>query len=105
MTSKKRPRVGDKCWFVEWCVELAFYDDDPAGDLDHDNCKTTCRRVANREEAERLAREVYPQTVGTFGVVEYWPSEFVAYDEDDATRYPHAGFWEATADPEFYEGE
>ncbi len=73
--------------------------------MEHDLCKVKCRRVASKEEAEELAREVYPQTTETYGVVEYWPATFVAYDDDDAESYPHAGFWEATADAECYDGE
>ncbi len=52
-----------------------------------------------------IHREVYPEAVGKFGVVEFWPAEFMAYDEDDADLYPHAGYWDATGDTEYYEGE
>jgi hypothetical protein len=99
-----RPRVGDSCWFVEWCSELAFYGDDPNGDVDRDNCKMARRKAASREEAVRLAREVYRIATTTFGVVEFWPATFVAYDDDDAIAYPHAGYWKADADPDYYEG-
>lgn len=102
MTAKRRPLVGDECWFVEWCYELAFNE---CGDVERDLCKMRTRRAETKEEAERIAREVYPQTLNTFGVVDYWPSQFVAYDEADAARYPHAGFWEATAEAESYDGE
>lgn len=103
MDSSKRPRVGDECWLVEWCSELAFYDD--SEDVDRDNCKMKVRRAACKEDAERIAREVYPATTTTFGGVEYYPARFVPYDEDDAALYPHAGYWEETADSEYYEGE
>lgn len=104
-TQKTRPRVGDECWFVEWTYEMAFEGEGEYRYVDRDNCKTRTRKVATREEAERLAKEVWPQTVDCWGIVEYWPSQFVAYDEDDASLYPHAGFWEATADSEIYEGD
>ena len=51
-----------------------------------------CRQVATKEEAAKLAREVYPQTTNIFGVVEYWPATFVAYDEEDKALYRHAGY-------------
>jgi hypothetical protein len=69
------------------------------GDPDRD--VTRVRRVATRKEAERFARTVYPED--QYGAVRYWPATFVAYDEGDAARYPHAGFWEATGDVETYE--
>lgn len=103
--TQKRPRIGDECWFVEWCLELAFYDDDPTGDVDRDRCKMIERRVATREDAEQLAREVYPVVTQTYGVVEYWPARFVPYSENDAADYPHVGYWDAIGNSEFYEGE
>lgn len=106
MTKQRpRPRVGDAAWLVEWCCKLAFYDDDPSGDVDRDNCTMANRLVSSREKAIQLAREVWPLTTRTFGIVEYWPVTFVPYDEDDAECYPHVGFWEATDEGEVYEGE
>ena len=110
MTAKKpyKPRVGDTCWFVEWVYELVWVDGDSTSEyreIDRDNCKTRTRRVATREEAAALAKEVWPQTHQAFGLVNYWPAEFVPYDEDHAGMFPHVGFWEATADGECYEGE
>jgi hypothetical protein len=110
MTGAKaaKPRVGDECWFVEWTYELAWVDGDDRSEdrvLDRDNCKTKTRRVASREDAEKVAREVWPQTHNTFGVVEFWSARFTAYDEDDAALYPCVGFWEATGEGEFYEGD
>jgi hypothetical protein len=102
-TNKPRPCVGDTAWFVEWCEKLVFYED--SEDVDCDACPQKTRRFATREEAAAFAKEVWPKTVNVFGVVSYWPAEFVAYDEDDAILYPHAGFWEDTGDSEYYEGE
>lgn len=96
-------RTNPKRWFVEWCSELAFYED---GSADRDSCKMRTRGFATREEAEKFAKEVWPQTHNTFGIVTYWEAEFTAYDEDDAARYPHAGFWEAIGEhEEVYEGD
>lgn len=99
----ERPHVGDSAWMVEWCTELAFYPD--SEDIDRDSCRTIIRRVPSKEAAEQLAREVYPATVDKFGVVSYWPATFKPYDDADAIRYPWAGYWEATEDPEHYSGE
>lgn len=101
MATKTKPRVGDSRWTVEWCHELAF---DEGGDVNHDKCKMAYRHVDTENEAAAIAREVWPQTNNAFGVVEYYPAEFVAYDDEDAGRYPHVGFWEITAEPQFYAG-
>jgi hypothetical protein len=99
---KKRPRIGDECWFVEWCSKLAF---DECGDVDRDNCKNTTRRVNTREEAEALAKEVWPRTKETSGIVEYWHARYEAYDDGDGSG-PYLHHWEPTEEwPEVYEGE
>lgn len=106
-TTQKRPKVGDECWFVEWVYELAWRAWGPGEqdrDLIHDACKTRTRQVTTREEAERVAREVYPQTTNAFATVQYWPARFMPYDEDDAAAHPHAGFWEATGETIEYAG-
>jgi hypothetical protein len=102
-TNKHRWQVGDSGWEVEWCDQLAFYDDDPKGDVDIDRCRMRRRLFPSREDAWRFAVEVaYPQTVGVFGVVEITPF-VIELDEPD---YPRAGSHrEYTADPEYYEGE
>jgi hypothetical protein len=101
---KYRPRVGDERWFVEWCVKLGKADEnDPDSEWDRDSDVYRSRAVATKEEAEKLAREVYP--MDQYGAVAYWPAEFVAYDEDHAADYPHVGFWEDTGDAEHYEGD
>jgi hypothetical protein len=103
-TVKHKPRVGDTCWLVEWVTKLGLEDENhPEYGCNPDKDKRSIRQVATKEEAERLAREVYPQD--QYGAVCYWPATFVAYDEDDTGRYPHAGFWEASTDGEYYEGE
>jgi hypothetical protein len=100
----RRPKVGDEAWFVEWCTKQGMVDEDhPEYGCEPDKNVMESRRVASKEEAERVAREVYP--LDQQGSVSYWPARFVAYDEDDAETYPHAGHWEATDDAEYYEGE
>jgi hypothetical protein len=101
-TKSARFRVGDETWFIEWCPKLVF---DENGDCDHDRCVDNVRKAATKEEAERIAREVYPETTNAFGVVSYYPARFVPYDEDDAAEYPHAGFWDAIGETEHYEGD
>lgn len=101
---RKRPTVGDECWMVEWCAKLAFYED--STDVDRDSCKMAIRSFATKEEAVKFSAEIWQSVAQhTFGIVDYWPSRFVPYDEADAARYPHVGFWEATADAETYEGD
>ena len=98
-----RPRVGDTRWVVQWCTKIGMADDEhPEYGTDPDRDVMRSRYAGSREEAERIAREVFPLDVR--GVVEFWPVEFVPYDEADAARYPHVGFWECTADSEYYEG-
>lgn len=103
---KTQPRIGDECWFVQWTYELAWENDDDTSEyreVDRDNCKTRTRRVATKEEAKRLAKEVYPQTTNCFGFVEYWHARYEAYDDGDGPYLPH---WQATEEyPETYEGE
>lgn len=105
---KQRPRIGDECWFVEWVYELVWVDGDSTSEyreIDREACKTRTRRVATKEEAERLAKEVWPQTVDRFGIVEYWHAVYEAYDDDDGTG-PYCHRWEPTSEwPEVYEGE
>jgi hypothetical protein len=99
-----RPRVGDECWFVEWCVEIGWVDPaHPEYGTEPDLDVRRTRMVRTRKEAERLARKVYPEDQA--GTVAFWPATFVPYDAADARRYPHAGYWRATADRDHYEGE
>ena len=91
--TKTRPRVGDEAWFVEWCEVLTFHDNDPENGVDTDACKMLTRKFSTRDEAAQFAREVWPKTHNAWGCVTYWPSRFVAYDEDDAAEY--AALWHA----------
>lgn len=90
--SKKRPRVWEECWVVEWCTDL-------------DDGSRETAYVATESEAKKLAAEVWPQTVETTGIVEYWLAEFWPFDRADAERLPHAGYWRAPEQKNFYEGE
>ena len=106
VAQKPKPRVGDTCWYVEWCVKIGLLDEsDPSQGCDPDLDVNRTRRVGTRAEALAVAREKWPVAEKTSGFVTYWPAEFVAYDDDDAVAYPHAGFWEATADAEYFDGE
>lgn len=97
--TRPRPRVGDRSWFVEWTSEIPV---DENGDRDIDAAVSHQRRFPTEADAAAFAAEIYPRDA--FGAVAYWESEFVAYDPDDAARYPHAGFWECLADAKHYEG-
>ncbi len=106
MARLPRPRVGDTAWFVEWVHELVYYDpEDPESGIDWDSCVSRTRRAANRGEAVRIAREVFPHAKDCLGApersVEIYPATFVAEDDADAAAHPHIGNWEVTADPEY----
>ena len=92
----KRPRVGDRAWEVDWCASIPV---DEHGDSDLDNADQRTERFGTRPEADERARAVLPQDV--LGAVTVTAVEFTAYDEDDAERYPHVGYWEPIAEPEY----
>lgn len=100
MSLKGKPRVGDKCWEVEWCTEIPV---DENGDSDMDRAKLHVERFQFAEEAMEFARDVFPQD--QFGAVAITLMQFCAYDDYDALRYPHAGFWDAAGETYHYEGE
>ena len=95
----RRPRVGDRCYEVEWCSEIPR---DENGDSDMDAAKMHVARFSTHDEALAFAKEVYPRDA--FGSVCITPMQFSPYDDDDATIYPTAGFWDATGDSEHYDG-
>lgn len=96
---KEKPKVGDECWFVEWPYELTY---DSNGELDPCETKTKQKRVSTKEEAEKLAREMYPETLACGGWVEYWPARYEHYDDGDDPYPPH---WEPCGKIEYYEAE
>lgn len=89
------PRNGDEAWLVEWVAELAF---DANGDVDWNNCKEAEQLVATREQAEELARKVYPQTVGKTGCVHYRLMRF-------GSPWGGPADWHRAGDTEEYAGE
>lgn len=98
--SKARPRVGDIAWFAEWCHEMAF---DACGDADFDRHKMTRRRFDSEQDALMYAASVASKAAKTLGQVEVWQARFVAYDDDDALRFPHAGFWDVCSESQWIE--
>lgn len=97
--AKKRPRIGDEAWEVEWVSKLAFYEG--TQDVWHDRCEYSFRHFPNRGLAMAFAKKVWPDAKKTFGVVEITPIRFVPYDDDDAAMYPHVGYWEHSGDTEY----
>ena len=93
ITRDRRPKVGDRAWQVDWCAGVPT---DENGDSNMDAADDRCETYATREASEKRAKEVLP--LDFFGCVKVTPVEFVAYDEDDAMAYPHAGFWEAAGE-------
>lgn len=89
----ERPRVGDVRYFVEWCAEAVL---DENGDFDHDATaeKEKRRGFADEAEARAFAESIYPESRNTYGIVEVCECHFRAYDDADATRYPHVGSWQ-----------
>jgi hypothetical protein len=101
MTKQRhRPSIGDETWEVQWCAGVPL---DECGDADLDRADCRIRRFADRDAALAFAREIYPKDY--FGAVRITPERFEAYDELDAVACPHAGYWQAIGDSEFYEGE
>ena len=98
--ARKRPVIGDRAWRVEWCADLPV---DAAGDSDTDMADNRCEVWLTKPAAQKRATEVLPLDV--FGQVSITPVEFVPYDENDAIRYPHVGFWEEADEPIFLESE
>ncbi len=94
--AKKRPRVGDETWEVEWVSKMAFYPD--STDVDRDRCESSYRYFDTYEEALAFAAKTWPETTDKFGIVEIMPKWFVPYEEEDADIYPHLGFWESCGD-------
>ena len=97
MTKQKRkPRIGDEAWRVEWISELAFYEG--TEEIDRDACKESSRAFSTWEAALAFANKIWPTTTDKFGIVEITPIRFAPYDEDEAGIYPHVGFWEDSGD-------
>lgn len=87
--TQKRPMVGDRTWFVDWCAGIPT---DEFGDSDMDNADERRERRATHDEAVARAKEVLP--LDAFGSVTICEAIYEPYDEADAILYPHAGFWE-----------
>ena len=58
---------------------------------------------ATEDAAKRRAAAVLP--IDAFGVVQITPVEFVPYDEADAARFPHAGYWAVCGETVTHERE
>lgn len=78
MQVAKRPKIGDSCWFVEWCVNLPR---DEQGDCDIDAAEYESEQVATEADALAIAKRVFP--IDQFGSVRYYPSVFTKYGWDD----------------------
>lgn len=89
--SKRRARIGDKRWEVEWVSKLVF---DEYGDMDIDRNEVSYAHFDSENEAVAYVKTVWPIAEKTIGQVEVTPIRFVPYDDDDADIYPHVGFWE-----------
>lgn len=95
-----RPRVGDECWVVRWCVNIPV---DEYGESDLDAAEY--REAAYKTPAAAWKRAIREYPNDAFGAVVVTPMTFVAYDERDARLMPHVGYWEPSGDAECYHGE
>ena len=91
------PRHGDTCWEVEWCSHIPLNE---FGDGDLDRCVMHVKSYKWEQRAREYAKRVFPQDA--FGSVRITPMEFVAYAPGDPLT---VGFWEATGESTFEEGE
>ena len=97
--AQRRPAVGDRAWCVDWCAGIPI--DPETGDGDIDNADDRTEVFWTKAKADKRANEVAPHDAwGQAGVTHV---EFTAYDENDARRYPHVGFWEPMGEPEYIE--
>jgi len=83
-----KPRIGDRAFAVDWCASIPL---DENGDGDLDRADDRCEIFATKDAAMRRAAAVLP--IDAFGVVQITPVVFAPYDEADARRFPHVGFW------------
>lgn len=89
MRVKKSRKVGDIAWSVDWTANIPVNE---FGESDMGAADERCERFTTEAEAVARANEVLP--LDAFGCVLVTKCEFVAYDEDDPGRFPHAGYWE-----------
>lgn len=89
MRVKKSRKVGDIAWSVDWTANIPVNE---FGESDMDAADERCERFTTEVEAIARANEVV--SLDAYGFVPVTKCEFVPYDEDDAERFPHAGFWE-----------
>lgn len=101
--TKPLPRIGERCYEVEWCTKVFF--DTELDCCDPDKDEVTFRHFSTLEKAKSYAESVYPETINNRGVVVVTEMVFVPYDEDDAASMPHVGFWEAASDSMHFSGE
>lgn len=99
--TKRRPRVGDTAWHVDWCADLPWDPETESCDIDRADYRTEV--YWSQAAAEKRAKAVLPKDA--FGSVKVTPVELQAYDAADAIRYPHVGFWEPIGDSEYFEND
>ena len=97
-TTDRRPRVGDVAWEVDWCASIPL---DEFGDSDLDGADHRSEGYGNRTAAVERGKCVLP--LDAFGVVRITLVQFAAYDDADALRYPHAGYWQTCGETEYLE--
>lgn len=92
---RDRPKIGDKVWTVEWCVQIVLEED---GSVDRDSCKMACRNFPYNQKDAALAFAKEKLKEDRLGETHIWAREFRPYDEDDPNPIPGAGYWEDISD-------
>lgn len=103
-TKQKQPQLGTRGWKVEWCAGVPL---DEFGDAILDAGDYRREVFADREAADKRAREVYPNDF--FGSVQITPVELIDPYADihegtmRRTRPEHYQ-WEVVGESEYYDG-
>ncbi len=89
------PKLGDSGWEVEWCIYIHVVDGEREPDLD----KYRKRYFKRKSEAERFAREIFPDDLN--GTVQITAFRIEPLSED----WPHGQTIQYATDSFWYEGE
>ena len=98
LNENRRPKVGDHAWHLDWCAGITGLLETPEDPVRHDY-KTELFWTLH--EAVVRAEEV--KTLDYFGVSVVTPVRFEHYEELDARKYPHAGYWKPCGEKVLFE--
>lgn len=97
-----RASFGDTRFEVEWCKELAFYED--STDVDRDKCKMSREALSTLEEAKEFSEHIYKESEqdNKFGMVEVNEMQYESYGDE---QFPWLGRWTYVGVPMFFTGD